>query len=209
MNYQMFLKSYWNYFLEIEENILSIQQYVNFEKKNWKVYSNEFIKMLEIICSEIDVIAKEIVLFKNPTAVNIDGIYKWGYEIQNLIPNISIIKIQFNNEIDIVPWKNWQYEKYTDKNGRIRTRLVRNKDNPKWWTAYNKVKHARTSRTTLGYNYEKANLDNVINSLGGLYILEEYFLKEIAMDKNELSFRHSKLFKNINKEAFYERGKEK
>ena len=41
MNYQMFLKSYWNYFLEIEENILSIQQYVNFEKKNWKVYSNE------------------------------------------------------------------------------------------------------------------------------------------------------------------------
>lgn len=52
---------------------------------------------------------------------------------------------------------------------------MQNKENLKWRTAYNKVKHARTSKTALEYTYEKANLGNVVNALGELYILEKIF----------------------------------
>ena len=65
MDSNIFYKSYWKYFLELEESLLELQRYINFEKNNWKVYSNEFIKLIEVIGSEIDVVAKEIVLYKN------------------------------------------------------------------------------------------------------------------------------------------------
>jgi len=196
MNYEMFLKSYWNYFLELEENLLIIQRYVNFEQNNWKVYSNEFIKLLEVIGSEIDVIAKDIVVFKNKDLKkkDINGIAKWGYEIQKLIPDIDLKEIKFNYENIITPWKDWKHEKNICKDGMIRMKLVHGKKNPEWWIAYNRVKHERTTYTVNGYNYERANLENVINALGGLYILEKYFLEELKND-NEINYKNSKLYR--------------
>lgn len=194
MNYKEFIKNYWNYYLELEDDLLQIQKYVNFDKKNWKIFSNEFIKLLEIIGSEVDTIAKELVVFNN-TALKIkqlDNIHKWGYEIQNIIQNIEYKKLQFNNESTISPWKNWKYEKKDD--GKIK--LLPKKETPKWWTAYNKVKHTRTAKTKEGYNYERANLENVINALGGLFIIEQHFFELLPKDET-LSFRHSKLFREV------------
>ena len=198
MNWEIFFKSYWNYFLELEENLLEIQRYINFEKNNWKVYSNEFIKLLEVIGAEVDIIAKEIVKYKKPNVKKSDGIARWGYEIQQLIPDIDTIKLRFNGESIIIPWKNWKNEKNVNKQGIEYYKLKENKKNPIWWVSYNKLKHERTTIRNGKYNYENANLGNVINALGGLYILETYFKEELENADNVYITRDSKLFKYIN-----------
>ena len=194
MNLEIFFKSYWNYFLELEENLLQIQRYINFERNNWKVYSNEFIKLLEVIGAEVDTIAKEIVLYKEPNKKEVNGIAEWGYEIQQLIENIDSIKIIFNGEEVITPWNNWKNKKYINKNGKECYKLEKGKQNPEWWISYNKVKHERTAMKNGKHNYERANLDNIINALGGLYILETYFKEELENDFNVVITKYSKLF---------------
>ena len=56
----LFEKSYWNYFLELEEQFLDTKKYVAFDAVNYKTYSLEYLKLLEAVCSEIDVVGKEI-----------------------------------------------------------------------------------------------------------------------------------------------------
>lgn len=194
MDWYIFFKSYWKYFLELEESLIEVQRYINFEKNNWKVYSNEFIKLLEVIGAEVDVIAKEIVLYKKTHLKKVEGIAKWGYEIQQLIPDIDSIKLCFNNENIIVPWNNWEHEKYINKKGIDSYRLKKGKENPEWWISYNKVKHARTTIKNGKYNYERANLENIVNALGGLYILETYFMEELTSKNNVVITEYSKLF---------------
>lgn len=194
MDWYIFFKSYWKYFLELEESLIEVQRYINFEKNNWKVYSNEFIKLLEVIGAEVDVIAKEIVLYKKTHLKKVEGIAKWGYEIQQLIPDIDSIKLCFNNENIIVPWNNWEHEKYINKKGIDSYRLKKGKENPEWWISYNKVKHAKTTIKNGKYNYERANLENIVNALGGLYILETYFMEELTSKNNVVITEYSKLF---------------
>jgi hypothetical protein len=199
MDSNTFFKSYWKYFLELEESLLILERYINFEKNNWNVYSNEFIKLLDVIGSEVDVVAKEIVLYKNTNLKKVEGIAKWGYFIQLLIPDIEHINLIFNSEDIVIPWRNWENEKYINKNGIESYRLKKGKNNPEWWISYNKVKHERTKIKNGKYNYERANLENVINALGGLYILETYFMEELFKQDGIDMEEYSKLFsyKNI------------
>ena len=55
---EIFKKSYWNYFLELEEEFLLTQKYVTFDKLNFNTFSAEYIKLIQAVCSEIDVVAK-------------------------------------------------------------------------------------------------------------------------------------------------------
>ena len=56
-----------------------------------------------------------------------------------------------------------------------------------WWTAYNKVKHQRTTldESTNLINFTKANLLNVSNAYAALYLLEKTYLSAIA-DKSDM-----------------------
>lgn len=56
----IFEKSYWNYFLELEKQLLSTRRYVAFDVANYKTYSMEYLKLIEAVCSEIDVVGKGI-----------------------------------------------------------------------------------------------------------------------------------------------------
>lgn len=80
----MFRKLYWNYFLELEHEFAETSRYVSFEKSNSNTYSREFLKLLQAICSEIDVVGKEITSMVDPT-FNSNGkqtIKNWGYALQ-------------------------------------------------------------------------------------------------------------------------------
>ena len=55
-----FIKSYWNYYLELEQQLYDIRKYVDFDRKNNNTFSIEFLKLLQAVCSEIDVVAKVI-----------------------------------------------------------------------------------------------------------------------------------------------------
>ena len=53
-----FYKHYWNYYLSIERSFLATEPYIAINQKNFNAFSVEFIKLYQIICSEVDVTAK-------------------------------------------------------------------------------------------------------------------------------------------------------
>jgi len=175
----IFIRSYWDYYLDLEEDFYKTQKYVAFNELNNNVYSEEYLKLLQANCSEIDVVAKEIASsidpdFKNDNKANI---YKWGYSLQQKLPSILSQEVIFNHEIRIHPWDNWEYEQFSDKQGALRLRLSKGSKTPSWWTAYNNVKHARTKFSSKGLqNYTQANLRNVYLSLSALWVLETEYM---------------------------------
>lgn len=175
----IFIRSYWDYYLELEEQFKSTNKYVAFDSYNKNTYSVEYLKLFQAVCSEIDVVAKEIAskldnTFKPDRNTTI---YKWGYVLQNCLPDILTQKVVFNHDQIVAPWENWMYEQYYDTNHSLRYRLKGNAKTLKWWKAYNEVKHTRTKPTDNGNsNYSKANLGNLIDSYAALFILESEYM---------------------------------
>lgn len=203
VNATTFIKSYWNYFLELEQQLCDIRRYVDFSRKNNNTFSMEFLKLLQAVCSEIDVVAKVIDSYID---VNFKGtrINDWGYALQQSFPNIQSKKVTFNDDYDLQPWGNWFYVreeqeiKQGNNKGKTRTtiKLKEKCKNPEWWTAYNKSKHERTSPyNNSNINYNRANLKNVISAFAALFITESMFFDYIFAKEN-VSIEHekSKLF---------------
>ena len=199
----LFIRSYWNYFIELEEQLISTKQFVDFDKSNNKTFSIEYLKLLQTTCSEIDVVAKIMAEYFDPAFKLIDNknIQKWGFVIQNHITNISTIAVRFNNDYELKPWGNWKYEKYQNAGNRTQYRLSSGCNTPCWWTAYNKVKHERTSAYGNGQtNYVRANLGNLIAAMAALYILETLFLSSLDIKGDSIAYTKSKLFELLSDE---------
>ena len=192
-----FIKNYWDYYLELEDQLLSTKKYVDFDKSNFKTFSIEYLKLLQAACSEIDVVAKILAdycdsSFKKLQNINIQ---KWGLVIQQTFPDIENISVSFINDTVITPWQNWEYEKYTDHNNKQRYRLKKGKATPTWWTAYNEVKHERTTTDKNGRsNYSKANLENLTSAMAALFIIETKFIERLSADNDRITFAKSKMF---------------
>lgn len=191
-----FIKSYWNYYLELEEQLIQTKRFVDFDISNYKTFSIEYLKLLQATCSEIDVVAKIIAEKIDPKFSSLENknIQKWGYVIQKHFNEIQSKKVSFLNDFYITPWRNWMYEQYLDKNNHIRYRLASSAETPFWWTAYNKVKHERTSHYQKGKtNYCRANLENLISAMAALFVLETLFIDQLNNNSNA-SFTKSALF---------------
>lgn len=201
--FQLFIKNYWQYYRELEDELLSTQRYVYFCEDNFNTYSIEYLKLYQAICSEIDVIGKAMAAQINPQFKpenTSNNIYKWWFEIQNnyTLSNsycksdnnyfrLNCYTEDFLNMISITPWDNFEVEKYADTKGHIRLRSINNTV-PKWWSDYNKVKHNRTSIITDNpskINYCKANLKNVCYALTALHTLEKAYMQKLGT-KTEL-----------------------
>ena len=194
----MFVRSYWDYYLELEEQFLQTKKYVAFDIYNKNVYSVEFLKLMQAVCSEIDVVAKEVASALEPSfkVDNTTNIQKWGYVLQNKLPDILSSEVVFNHDIRVSPWKNWVYEQYRDSKNALRYRLKGKAETPRWWSAYNAVKHQRTRLTDNGQiNYTKANLLNLIHCFAALYILETAYLDTLSGDQEPVDgIGNSQLF---------------
>ena len=174
-----FVSSYWDYYLELEEAFKQTQKYVAFDRHNDRTYSVEYLKLIQAVCSEIDVVAKEIAEHFDPNFCTIQkpNITHWGYVIINNMPQIAKARIYFTNGYVVKPWDKFGYTQYPDKNGNIRYKLLPNCSTPSWWSDYNKMKHQRTSRNSDGeINFVKANLKNMVLSLAALYSLEWLYM---------------------------------
>lgn len=190
-----FIKSYWNYYLELERQLDSTKRYIEFDKHNFNTYSIEYLKLLQATCSEIEVVGKEI-----SSEIGLDYkdayIQKIGYNVQQIFPDLDS-KIVRIGDCVLTPWEKFKCEKYTDKQKRVRYGFSKNMSSPKWWTAYNKTKHERTSTFEKDKtNYARANLGNIINAMGGLFILEMLFMEHLA-DGEAFSYKQSKLFELV------------
>ena len=178
-----FVASYWNYYLELEEAFKQTQKYVAFDRHNDRTYSVEYLKLIQAVCSEIDVVAKEIAEHFDPNFSTIQrpNITHWGYVIINNMPQITKSRVFFTNGYVVKPWDKFGYTQYPDKNGNVRYKLLPNCNTPSWWSDYNKMKHQRTSRNSDGeINFVKANLKNMVLSLAALFSLEALYMDIIT-----------------------------
>lgn len=149
----------------------------------------EYLKLYQAVCSEIDVVGKEIAVAVNPTFKidNNTNIKKWGYEIQQRFPNIKDIGVVFNSEDILQPYKDWEYEKHTtvDSNGKIRNNL-KIKDGKKaikWWQKYNTIKHRRIGLVEGTKNFRLANQSNLILAFSALFLLESIYIIYFSKDE--------------------------
>ena len=177
MNAKNFIKDYWQYYIELEKQVIDTQRYVAFDAKNNATFSMEYIKLLQVICSEIDVVGKTIGQHFNPSfAVNKNtNINKWGFQVQAVFPTIQTTEVVFWTEFKLTPWTKWVYV-LNEKRYPILDTSV-NAKSPFWWIAYNDVKHKRTTTGRGGRpNYTRANLKSVTNALAALFVLEQLML---------------------------------
>lgn len=179
-----FLKNYWELFINIENYFIKTFKYVSLDEENFNTFSNEYIKLLLFICSEVDVIFKTILGEKNITLSKecMDEytskrtfIYQ---DFDNLLVKVAMKSLNYY----IQPWKNYYLNNYLD-----------------WWKSYNKCKHERTSVVEIANvkkeAYKFANLKNVLLALASLYTLEIILYKEIKINCSPEKGLESKLFK--------------
>jgi hypothetical protein len=148
---------HWNYFLALESDTEQLSRYVEFTTDNFSTYSLEMAHLLLAAASEVDVIAK-ILCKKTDTSQNADSIGKYREILKPSFPNIQNMKVLVPRYgLELCPWFNWSDD-----------------ENPEWWTAYNKVKHHRST------HYQRANLKNILNAVAGLFVMLLYLYKEDA-----------------------------
>ncbi len=150
--------AHWNYLLAIESDLEVLSRFIEFDEKNYNSFSLEIARILLTSSSEIDVVCKQLCR-KIDQSSSAGNIHQYRDEIILKYPQIIEFTVSIPRyDLTLKPWISWN-----DPNSA-----------PKWWTAYNKVKHQRESY------YESANLENVINSVTGLFVLNLYFYKRKA-----------------------------
>ncbi len=156
---------HYNYLIALEEDLSRVSRYIEFDELNLPTYSIELAHLLLASSSEVDVVLKEMCQTLNPSdeARNINDYRK---SIRNEIPqnlfdrfvNQSVLIPRYN--LDYIPWEKWEKDQ-----------------NPDWWQSYNAVKHERN------IYFSKANLQNVLNSIGALLIVVFHYYW--LLDNNE------------------------
>ncbi len=193
MTTKEFLKTYWQYYLNLEKDFLVTEKYVTIDKDNERTFSVEYLKIFQIVCAEIDIAAK-VFCVEIDEHFNKDTLPHYCKLITTNFPDFRDKEINFKMQnIKFKPWCGWIYNENTDSNGVVRV----TGSGPNWWTAHNKVKHSRTLIANDVLNYKLANQKNVIYALGGLFQLEMYFYKLLAQkerDSIEMPVPQSKLF---------------
>jgi hypothetical protein len=180
---------YWNYFISIEDDLYKLSRYIEFDIKNEKTFSIELVRLLISSSSEFEVVSKELCAIKCPNDV-INNIKDIRSKLLGFYPDIYDLEIIIPRfGLNYKPLINW-------KNNR----------NCDWWTSYNDVKHQRNTK------YENANIKNVINAIGSLYIINLYYynsLQEqnrnatVKMEETTLELRPRPSLIRINRLDFY------
>ena len=166
MNRDEFTKSYWRFYILLENKFIGTLNYVELTKDNFKTYSIEYAHQLLAIGSELDTFFKIYCEF-NPNDPKKMSNYKKN--ILKSYPEIMSQEITvFNTEIKLIPYEN--FDQFAPKH---------RKDILQWWIAYNSVKHNRQKQLN------QASLGNVINALSALYLIEMKYLQIITKETEE------------------------
>lgn len=178
-NIQTFITNHQYYYKMLEEDFVKSLRYVELCESNFGTYSNEYVKQLQSICSEFEILIRyyckslssgsrvkniidwEKVLFREETQLEL---FTVSLEVQNL-------------EERVKPFEDWTYESDNNRNP------------PFWWKDYTSIKHDRIDMYSGLSNFYKANLKSVLNALAALYILNEVIYKKISIDTYNVYYR--------------------
>lgn len=150
--------AHWNYFLAIENELIQLARYIEFDAKNFTCFSIEIARILLSSAAEVDVVCKRICKGIDPST-SADNIIQYQSEVTKAYPDFANFEISVSlYGMVLKPWTNWNNQNTP----------------PDWWTAYNKVKHHRDTE------YHQANLQNALNSVAGLLVALLYLYKDKA-----------------------------
>lgn len=165
MLYDSFKKVYICDFKILEEELLATDKYVSIDKKNYKTFSSKYMQLFLSICSGIDSLAEEFcsALDKsnNVNTKRSNMLQRFQQIKKDYCENITneIVEVNFVGcKASIHPFSKFSGQSCGD-----------------WWQDYNNVKHRRADEVESSngnmFNYELANLKNVIHSLSAYYLL--------------------------------------
>ncbi len=154
--------SYWNYYIELENELLHISSYIPIDKLNENTFSFKYMKLIFSICSEVDTLFKEFMEFKG-IIKNQPRMDDYKMFMREYFPNFSSEIILCNRFDEFKPFENWDL----------------NDSSPLWWKDYNDIKHFRTKKDSDMENYKKATQKNTLFALSALYQVETYLYKEL------------------------------
>ena len=157
MDRTQFLKRYWSYYSKLEQDCIGLSRYIEFRDCNLATCSNEIIGQLLNVGAEFDHFCKIVCSLEPNGRFNIKD---YATSLLGGIKDLRQIKVHVQGtSLDLLPFDNWTVETAS---------LL------SWWTAYNEVKHNREE------NYEKGNLQNLLNALAALYFLEMYYVRDLV-----------------------------
>ena len=160
MDINRFIELYWNYYLQLENEVFATEPFCAIDKINDTAYSTKYLQLILSVCGEIDTICKQLCKSFSPD-FNIDqvGINDYRDILMQHRPQIAdeVLTIEQHAYRDIQPWQAWKHH-----------------HNPHWWDVYNKVKHHRDEMWNGKAAFKHANQKAAIESLCALYILIEY-----------------------------------
>lgn len=148
----------WPFYCRIENDFINTLNYISFSEDNFLTYSIEYERLMLSICSEIDILFKQIckVINEEMNPGNISEYFQILKDVDDLLDSEVFCEL---SKQKYSPFSSWSEE-----------------NSPNWWKAYNKIKHDRISDD----NYKLGNLENVFYALAGLYILNRIFCKLIS-----------------------------
>ena len=179
MDRTIFLQRYWNYYSKLEQDCVSLSQYVEFRESNFNTCSNVLIGQMLNVGAEFDHFCKIVCGLDTNKRPNIADYAEY---LLSKIENLNEIRVHVQGtSIELFPFKDWS----KSTAGQLF-----------WWDAYNKVKHNREEY------YEQGNLENLLNALAALYFLEMYYVRDIAQkskhpDAIDLPMSASQLFRIV------------
>ena len=170
-----YYRKYCSYYQTLEADFVATERYLTIDEDNFFAFSNEYIKLIQAICSEVDVVAKYLCkcIDSDFSGSTFPEYCKCILDSNPLFVRANV-GIQKMNSIFLAPWVDWKYE---EKINRKKNKHIE-ATNPEWWTKYNKIKHSRTSIDTSNNKeyYISANQKNTLNALAALFVLNSYIL---------------------------------
>ncbi len=151
----MDITAHLRYYDTLEADFVAATRYVELDERNLGTFSIEFVRLLVSICAEVEITSKLLCQHFEPEFKSrfFPPLVK---KLDELVPGLKTLKLKATPLKE--PLKPWDDISEADGRGSV----------PKWWTAYNKIKHSRH------ISYDYANLGNVVHSLAGLYCILMY-----------------------------------
>ena len=183
-----FTTIYWSQYISLEKEFVSTFQYLALDENNENAYSQAYSKLMLEIGSGIDVVFKEYCkLIDRSFKGSYKSIGRYKESVKNNNPDFisqEVMIINYNRKLS--PWIEWNILS----------------DAPWWWTAYNKVKHSRTSIVEIDRvkqeGYKFANQKYTLLALAGLYQIMVNHYQRLAVEegrKIETPMPGSRVFK--------------
>jgi hypothetical protein len=174
----------WTTYQEMEEEFIGYLSYVPFTSNNRKVYSPKLLRLLLQIGGYIDTAFKEISFYKEfdentqcsklRTKVKEDKLIPFNLYLDSFEPIYHLSKrpvvLKMLRTFTYRPVIIDRFPPFQIEEGKI---------TPKWWQAYNAVKHNMIK------NIEEANIENTLFALAGAFCLNAIYEPSLLALINE------------------------